>query len=273
MSENKGQTITSEPAVMQANKNSSLKKWLPLIILVIAIGLSYVTGLHKYLSLTKVAENREFLTSFVAENWVAALALFMLIYAIATTLSLPGGALLTIIGGFMFGWFVAGTATVIAATAGATLVFLIARSSLGDFMTRKAGPFVKKLSDGFNEDATSYMFFLRLVPVFPFWLVNIAPALFKVNLRSYLLTTFFGIIPGTFAIALLGSGLGSVIDRQQAAYNTCVSQKGAENCVFSIDVGSLLTPQLWAAFIALGVVSLIPVVIKRFKARNNGAAG
>lgn len=268
MPEFEGQTTTGEPALMQAANSFNAKKWLPLIILVLAVAASFASGLHKYISLTKVAENREYLAQFVAHNWFAAVGLYMAIYAAATTLSLPGGALLTIVGGFIFGWLVASLATVVAATAGATLVFLIARSSLGDYLTGRAGPFIKKLSSGFNQDAVSYMFFLRLVPVFPFWLVNIAPALFNVRLRAYLLTTFFGIIPGTFAIALLGSGLGSVIDRQQAVYNKCVGAKGAENCTLNIEVGTLLTPQLWAAFIALGVVSLIPVVFKRWKARN-----
>ena len=260
------------PSEKKTNEKFSLKRWLPLIGLVGAVIAAFASGVHKHLSLTAFAENRDFLTHFVSENLLLAVLAYLGIYALATTLSLPGGALLTLVGGFLFGWLIAGSLTVFAATAGAVFVFMIARSSLGAFLTQKAGPFVQKLADGFNDDAFNYMMFLRLVPIFPFWLVNIAPALFNVKMRTYIITTFIGIIPGTFAIALLGSGLGSVIDKQKAIFDTCVAQKGAENCTFNVEVSSLITPQLLAAFAALGVVSLIPVAIKRWKARSNSTA-
>ncbi len=250
----------------------SLKRWVPLVGLVIAVGAAFASGLHKHLTLTAFAENREFLTGYVADNWVLAILAYAGIYALAIALSLPGGALLTLVGGFLFGWFFAGSVTIIAATAGSVFVFMIARSSLGAFLTHKAGPFMQKMADGFNDDAFNYMMFLRLVPIFPFWLVNIAPALFNVKMRTYIITTFLGIIPGTFAISLLGSGLGSVIDKQKVMYDTCVATRGAKNCTFSVEVSSLVTPQLLIAFAALGVVSLIPVVIKRWKARSETSA-
>ena len=245
---------------------SEKRKFLPLIVLIAAVAAAYMAGLHKYISLNSVAENREYLAEVVSQHWLLAVLIFGVIYAVSTALSLPGGALLTIVGGFLFGWLVAGITTVFSATLGATVVFLIAKSSLGEFLMKKAGPFTKKLADGFNTDAFNYLMFLRLVPVFPFWLVNIAPALFNVKLRTYLITTFLGIIPGTFAISILGAGLGSVIDRQQAVFDACVAEKGAESCVFNVDVGALLTPQLLTAFVALGLVALIPVAIKRLKA-------
>jgi len=249
---------------------SGIKRYLPLMVLAAAVAAAYMAGLHNYISLNAVAQNRAYLTSAVTDNlWLALLA-YALVYAVSTALSLPGGALLTIVGGFLFGWLIGGITTVFAATIGATAVFLIAKSSLGNFLTQKAGPFAKKLADGFNNDAFNYLMFLRLVPVFPFWLVNIAPALFGVRLRTYLITTFFGIIPGTVAIAILGAGLGSVIDRQQAIHNACIAEKGAENCVFNVELDALLTPQLLMAFAALGVVALIPVAIKRWKAHIGG---
>ncbi len=250
----------------------SLKRWLPLIALAIAVGTAFSFGLHKHLTLTAFAEHRDFLTNYVSENFVLAVLAYTGIYTLTTALSLPGGALLTLMGGFLFGWLVAGSVTIFAATSGAVFVFMIARSSLGAFLTQKAGPFVKKLSDGFNDDAFSYMMFLRLVPVFPFWLINIAPALFNVKMRTYVVTTFLGIIPGTFAIALLGSGLGSVIDKQKEIFEACVTEKGAENCIFSVDASSLITLQLLVAFAALGFVSLIPFAIKHWKARAKASA-
>ena len=252
---------------------STLKKWAPLVILVAAIAAAFASGLHKYFSLGVIAENRTALTAFVADNWLAAIALFGAIYVASTALSLPGGTILTIVGGFLFGWLAGGLVVIVAATIGASLVFLVAKSSVGEVLARKAGPFVKKLSAGFNEDAASYMLFLRLVPVFPFWLVNIAPALFNVRLRTFVVTTLFGIVPGTVAIALLGSGLGSIIDKQQSVYDACVAANGPANCRFDINVGALLTPQLVAGLVALGVVALIPIVIKRLKARKSTTRG
>lgn len=250
---------------------TGLKLWWPLIALVAIMAIAYLFGWHKYLSLELLAKNREFLANYVRENWLWAILAYAVAYALTTALSLPVGAVLTIIGGFLFGWLAAAIATVLSATAGATLVFAVAKSTLGEFLRQRAGPFVKKLSDGFNDDAFGYLMFLRLVPIFPFWLINIAPALFNVKLRTYVITTFLGIIPGTLAIALLGSGLGSVIDRQKAVYDACLALKGAAACSFDIQVGALLTPQLLAAFVALGIVALIPVAIKRWKAHNSAA--
>ncbi len=270
MTEKLGTFMSADKQQTCQKGKSGLKLWWPLIALATIMVVAYSLGWHKYLSIKLLAENREFYSNFVTENWLWAVLAYAGVYALTTALSLPVGAILTIIGGFLFGWVVAGSVTVFSATAGATLVFVVAKSTLGEFLRQKAGPFVKKLTEGFNNDAFGYLMFLRLVPVFPFWLVNIAPALFGVNLRTYLITTFLGIIPGTFSIALLGSGLGSVIDKQRAIYDACVAQKGAAACTFDIDVGALLTPQLLAAFAALGVVALIPVALKRWKAHTAG---
>ncbi|NNE24171.1 MAG: TVP38/TMEM64 family protein, partial [Rhizobiales bacterium] len=225
----------------------------------------------KYLSLDVIAEHRESLQRFVGDNTVLAIAIYTLIYICTVAFSLPGGALLTILGGFLFGTLLGASATVIAATIGATAVFLIARSAIGDVLVRKAGPWIKKLSDGFNDDAFSYLMFLRLVPAFPFFVVNIAPALFNVRLSTYMITTFLGIIPGTIAFTFVGSGLDSIIVAQKTAHEACVAEKGAEQCPFGLDAGALINPQIIAGFVALGVVALIPVVIKRAKARKGKA--
>jgi len=268
MTEKLGTFMVLEKPQASGDRKSGLRLWWPLLALVAVMTVAYLLGWHKFLSIETLAENRAFLSAFVAENWLLAVVAYAGIYTVTTALSLPVGSILTVIGGFLLGWLLAGMVTIFAATAGATLIFMIAKSTLGEFLRRKAGPFVKKLTAGFNEDAFGYLMFLRLVPVFPFWLVNIAPALFGVKLRTYLITTFLGIIPGTFAIALLGSGLGSIIDRQREIYDACVAQKGADACVFDISLGALLTPQLLAAFGALGVVALIPVAIKRWKAHT-----
>jgi uncharacterized membrane protein YdjX (TVP38/TMEM64 family) len=264
MSEN----ITHARAPQSSGTMAQIKRWAPIAILIAGIVAIYASGAHKYLSLTAVAENRDALMSFVASNYLAAIAVFVLVYTIAVAVSLPGALLLTILGGFLFGWAIGGAITVFAATLGAVIIFLVARTSLGDALASKAGPWMEKLSDGFRKDAFNYMLFLRLVPVFPFWLVNIAPALAGVGLGTYTITTLIGIIPGTFAFSLAGSGLDSIIDAQKQAFETCVTQNGADNCTFALDAGSLVTPRLLAAFAALGVVALIPVVLKKLRARK-----
>ena len=249
------------------------KRWAPLVILLGGIAAVYASGLHKYLSLSTIAGNRDALMEFVAGNSVLAAVSYVLIYIAAVAFSLPGAALLTILGGFLFGWLFGGILTVIAATIGAIAIFLVTRTALGDALARRAGPWMEKLSGGFREDAFNYMLFLRLVPVFPFWLVNIAPAVAGVGLATYTLTTLIGIIPGTFAFSALGSGLDSIITEQQSVFQSCVADKGTANCELALDAGALVTPQLLAAFSALGVVSLIPVVMKKLRARKKAAGG
>ena len=121
----------------------------------------------------------------------------------AVALSIPGAAILTITGGILFGWRVGGLAALLGATTGATIVFLIARGACGESILRRAGPLAGKLAQGFRAHAFNYLLFLRLVPVFPFWLVNLAPAVVGVRLATFVLATALGIIPATFAFALV----------------------------------------------------------------------
>ncbi|MGB1088899.1 MAG: TVP38/TMEM64 family protein, partial [Alphaproteobacteria bacterium] len=155
--------------------------------------------------------------------------------------------------------------TVVAATIGATAVFVIAQTSLGEALAKRAGPFLEKMRDGFNENAMSYLLFLRLVPIFPFWLVNLAPAFLGVPLGTYFIGTLVGIIPGTFAFSFVGGGLDSLIAAQRTSFDECVAAEGAANCEFALDAGALITPELLGAFALLGVVALIPVAIKKFR--------
>ena len=257
----------SEPAsIEQPVAAPAWRRWAPLAVLVLAIVTAYSLGLHRYLTLDTVATNRDELLRFVNGNLAVAMLIFMVAYAAAVALSLPGALLLTIVGGFLFGWLLGGTMTVVAATAGAVVVFLIARTSLGETLAGRAGPWMDRLRNGFRENAFSYLLFLRLVPVFPFWLVNIAPALAGVPLPVYVITTFIGIIPGTFAFAILGSGLDSIIAAQKQTFDQCVAARGADQCEFSLDASALVTPQLLAAFVALGFVALIPVAVRKWRA-------
>lgn len=261
--------MTAEPLIM--TKTSGTPIWRRLAgpgILLALLVVGYANGLHHYLTLELIAANRAALASYTSQHLFLALGAFILIYTVAVAVSFPGASILTILAGLLFGWAVGGLAAIIAATLGATIVFQIAKSSFGDVLAKKAGPFLNRISAGFKEDAFNYMLFLRLVPAFPFWLVNIAPALANVRLRTFVVTTLLGIIPGTFAFASIGAGLDSIISAQDAAHAQCIVEKSASACPFSLSLASLITPQLLLAFAALGVVSLIPVALKKWKSRH-----
>lgn len=250
---------------------SSAARWLPVVIIAALMALVFAMGWHKYLSFKTIGTNYEAMKAFIAENAVLAVALYMLIYAAVVALSVPAGLVMTLAGGLLFGWQIGIPATVIAATAGATLLFLAARSSFGETLAAKAGPSLAALRDGFNENALSYLLFLRLVPAFPFAIVNLAPALLGVPLKTYVLGTFLGIIPGTIAFTLAGAGLGSVVEAQNKSYQECVARAagGADaECPYTLDTGALVTTELLAAFAVLGIVALIPVALKRWKGRH-----
>lgn len=247
-----------------------LKRLWPLLLLAAAMTLVFAMGWHRYLTIGTLADNRETLRAYIDAHMLLSLLAFVALYAAAVALSLPGGAVLTLAGGFLFGWLLGGIASILAATIGASIVFLIARSALGEFLAARAGPWLSRFRQGFQDDAFSYLLFLRLVPIFPFWLVNLAPGLLGVGFATYVATTFLGIIPGTFAFALAGSGLDSVIRAQQAAHQSCLAKMGPggqESCPYTLDPGALLTPELVAGLVALGVVALIPVAVKWFRRR------
>lgn len=195
-----------------APPRSPVKRFLPLLVLVLAVIAVFASGLHEYLSFDALREHRETLLRLVADNATIAPLVFISIYAGVIALSIPGGAVLTIASGFLFGIWLGGLYVVIGATAGATAVFLIARTALGDALRVKAGPWLQRMEAGFKENALNYLLVLRLIPIFPFWLVNLVPAFLGVGLGTYVIGTFFGIIPGSLVFASVGNGLGAVFD-------------------------------------------------------------
>jgi len=238
----------------QAQVSTPSAKSLKLRLLAVAVAVAVVvvvlklTGLLDYLSFESLARNREWLVGRVEALGFAAPAVFILVYALCTALSLPTGLLLSTLGGFLFGTVWGGLSNVVGATLGAAIVFLAAKTVLGDLLRARAGPFLQKLEAGFRENELSYMLVLRLVPLFPFWLVNLAPAFLGVRLSSFVIGTFFGIIPGAFVFASVGTGLGAILE------------SGA-----TPDGSAILQPRVLIPIIGLAVLSLIPVVAKRFR--------
>ena len=176
--------MSSNLPAAAATASNPWKKWLPLVILAAIMAVTYAMGWHKYLSFKTIGLNFESLQAFIASNLLLAIGIYMLIYLAVVALSLPGGLLMTLSGGLLFGWQIGIPATVIAATLGASILFLIMKTSFGETLAATAGPWLSKLKDGFNENALSYLLFLRLVPAFPFVIVNLAPALLGVPFRD-----------------------------------------------------------------------------------------
>lgn len=240
-----------------------MKRWGPLLALAALILLAFSFGWHEQISLSNLIRNRAAMHSYVAENFWFAVLSYTGVYIAATALLFPAASLITIAGGLVFGAVLATTLTVIGATIGATLLFLVVRTSLGSMLSERAGPFLAKLSDGFKENAFSYLLFLRLVPAFPFWLINVAPAFFGVPASTYVIATAIGIVPGTFAYALLGEGLDSIILAQEMANPGCADAGTCE-----IDLSAAITPQIIAAIVGLVVVSILPIAVKKWRAKK-----
>lgn len=248
------------------------RRHAPLLLLVASMAGAYALGLHRYLSLDALLQHRAGLARFVDEHQVMALLAFAAAYAASVALSIPGASLLTLIGGFLFGAWIGGVVSVLAATLGAIGVFLVARSALGEALQRKAGPALARILSGFKSDAVSYLLFLRLVPVFPFWLVNLAAALGGVTLMVFTWTTLLGIVPGTLALSFAGSGLDSVIAAQADACAACAAS-GAADCEQGLALSALMTPELVAGLVLLGCVALIPVIWRRISKRQASRQG
>jgi uncharacterized membrane protein YdjX (TVP38/TMEM64 family) len=259
------------PPEAAAAPGSAFARFAPLLVLVAAAVLVLAMGWQHELTLASLARRRDTLAAFVETHFLVALLGYVGLYVAAVALSVPGASFLTVAGGVLFGWLVGGSAALIGATAGAVLVFLVARHALGDFLQRKAGGRLAALSDGFKADAFSYLLFLRLVPLFPFWLVNLAPALLGVRLGVFALATLIGIIPGTFVFAFVGAGLDSVIGAQEALYHACIAA-GRGDCHLDFNLRAAVTPQVLIALTALGVLALLPIVLRRWRATRSSSA-
>jgi uncharacterized membrane protein YdjX (TVP38/TMEM64 family) len=241
------------------------RRLLPLAAIAAVTGLVYATGLHRELSLEALVRHRATIDALVESHRLLAIAGYVALYVAATALSIPGATILTIIGGLLFGTATGAIAAVIAATAGSVIIFLIARSALGEWLLARAGPAAAKIVTNFRADAFNYLLFLRLVPLFPFWLVNLVAALGGVAFGPFIAATAIGIIPATLVFAFFGSGLDSALAGQVEAYKNCLAS-GQIGCRLDFHASAAATPHLIAALAALCLVALAPVIIKRIRA-------
>ncbi len=223
----------------------------PVALLAAVALLLYLLGITDYLSFETLRRERALLLAWVERYPLLSASSFVLVYVAATALSLPGGAVLTLAGGFLFGFLPGAIYATIGATIGAVLIFLVARSALGEPLRARAGPWLTRMREGFNRNCLSYLLVLRLVPIFPFWLVNLVPAMLGVPLSTYTLATFIGIIPGCLVYTSVGAGLGAVFDAGEEP-----------------DLGLILEPEILLPLLGLALLSLAPAVHRRLRRRE-----
>ncbi len=218
--------------------------------MVAVAGVAVLSGATRWLSLPGVLAGRQDLQAWAAAHPATAVLGFVAAYVVAAAVALPGAAVLSLLGGFLFGRWLGTALVIIGATLGAASLFLVARSAVGAPLRRRAGPLYEKISSGVQGNAVEVLLFARLVPLFPFFLVNVAAALFDIRLSTFLLTTAVGIAPAAFIYNSVGRELGTVTS-----------------------LSGLLSPGALAALLGLAALSLLPVAFRIAKGRARGGAG
>jgi uncharacterized membrane protein YdjX (TVP38/TMEM64 family) len=221
------------------------KRFGLLILLLVLVSIAFASGVTKHVSLGELKARHAELSAFVQAHWVASLAVYAVAYTAVVALSLPLALVMTLTGGFLFGPLPGGLAALTAATLGSTVSFLACRTAFGDLITRKAGPTISKLAEGFRKDAFSYLFTLRIIPVAPLLLINVAAGLAEVSTRTFVTASFIGMAPGSFVYAFLGSGLGTVFER------------GDEP-----DLHIITEPRILLPLIGLACLAMIPTILR-----------
>jgi uncharacterized membrane protein YdjX (TVP38/TMEM64 family) len=234
-----------------ADRGRPWHRYVPLAALLAAAALAFAFDLHELISFETLHKHDQALREAVGARPVLSALAYVAGYALAVATALPAAVLMTVAGGYLFGIWLGGGLAVSGATLGALGVFLVARTSLGSRFGADTRPVFRKLRAGFQEDAWSYLFILRLLPLLPFMVVNVAAAVLGVRFRVYVITTVLGMLPGSFVYASVGNGLGTVIGQ------------GTEP-----DLNLILQPTILGPLVALAVLALLPVAYKRLKGRE-----
>ena len=230
---------------------TSMRRFGPLV-LIVAAALTAIALFRDYLGFAALAEHYDTLIGWRDRHYALSLVAFMVIYVIAVALSLPGAVWLSIGAGFLFGTVVGSVAVVVSATAGAVLIFLAARTALGDSLRRGAEGWLGRMERGFQRGEVSYLLIMRLVPVIPFFVANLAPAFLGAHLRTFAWTTLVGIIPGTIVYISLGAGLGEQIGRGVAP-----------------DLGVIFEWHVLGPLLGLALLSSLPLLFRGRAATGN----
>lgn len=233
-----------------APKKSAAMRALPLVAIVVVAAVGYFT-LQDYLSFDALRENREALNAFRDGNYLLAALIFIAAYVCIVTFSLPGAAVASLTGGFLFGVVFGSVFNVLSAGTGAILIFLAARMGFGERLSAKLDASegsVKKLKESLNDNEVSVMLLMRLVPAVPFFLANLIPAMVGVRTLNFIWTTYVGIIPGAIVYTSVGAGLGEVFDRGE-----------------NPDLGLIFEPYILFPILGLCLLALLPILVKFFR--------
>ncbi|MCR9068531.1 MAG: TVP38/TMEM64 family protein [Rhodobacteraceae bacterium] len=239
--------------IVTETRKSAFGRYLPILIVAAGAALGWWL-LRDYLSFQALAQNREALIAFRDANYLATVLVFILAYTVVVAFSLPGATIATLTGGFLFATFPGALFNIIGATIGATLIFLAARTSFGERLgARLEGSegLVKKIKDGIDDNQWSMLFLIRLVPVVPFFMANLIPSILEVPLKRFVISTFFGIMPGAIVYTSVGAGLGEVFARGETP-----------------NLGIIFEPQILLPILGLSALALMPVVLKALRGRK-----
>jgi uncharacterized membrane protein YdjX (TVP38/TMEM64 family) len=232
-------------------RRAAWRRWWPLAAIAIGIVLVFAFDIDRFASFQHLKAHHQRLAALVAAHYVQAILGYFVLYVLFVALSLPGAIWLTVAGGFLFGIAVGAILAVLAATTGASLLFLATKTSLGAYLHEHAGPWLGKVERGFADNQWSYLLMMRLFPVIPFFIANLVPAFLGVRLPIFIATTLIGIIPATIIFTTIGAGLGSVLERST-----------------DLSLHSLLTPQVEGALIGLALLAAVPVAVKFLRRRR-----
>lgn len=224
--------------------DTNWKRFLPLA-LIAAGALTAFVLFHEYLSFSALAKHYETLIGWRDRHFALTVSVFVGVYVLAVAFSLPGAVWLSIAGGFMFGVVLGSVLVVFSATSGAILIFMAARTALGDTLRRTAGGWLARMEQGFRRGEVSYLLIMRLVPVVPFFIANIAPAFLGARPWTFAWTTLVGIIPGTVVYISLGAGLGEQLSRGEAP-----------------DLGVIFEWHILAPLLGLAALASLPLVLR-----------
>ncbi len=239
--------------MMTNTGKSAFQKKLPILIIV-AVALIGAFTLRDYLSFDALRDNRDALIAYRDANYVLAVLGFIAIYVVIVAFSLPGAAIATLTGGFLFATFPGFLYNVVGATIGATAIFSAARMGFGDKLAAKmesGAGMVKKIKDGIDENQWSVLFLIRLVPAVPFFVANLVPALVDVPLRRFVISTFLGIIPGSIVYTSVGAGLGEVFERGDTP-----------------NLGIIFEPHILLPILGLCALALLPIILKAVRGKE-----
>jgi len=229
-------------AQQQSLQKKSMGKWVIVALILLGIAVFSFFDLGQYMTLEALKENKDALKAYTQENYLLTVVLFVAIYAIQTGLSLPGATILTLAGGFLFGTFLGAFFVNLGATSGSVLAFMAARYLFRDSIEQKFGKRLAGIQSGFTDNGFNYLLTLRLIPLFPFFLVNLSAGMTRIKLSTYAIATAIGILPGSLVYTNAGKQLGEINSLKDIA-----------------------SPGVLGAFVLLGLLSMVPVFYNKYK--------